>query len=155
MISDANRYYGSAISTIIDVSKKEILIERVERNCAGFYLINNNLPIYIKYSTSRRGPWSFNFQKSHQETHQNIYQKYNECIIAFVCGKDGIAALTHKNFRKVLDESFDDQEAVTIRRRHNAMYQIRGKDGAFEKRVSRSSLEEILNETINYGIINQ
>jgi hypothetical protein len=149
MISDANRYYGAVISIIVDFSEDEVRIKKIPKTCAGFYLINDLLPLYIKYSTSRRGPWVFNFQKSHQEIQQNLYENYSECIVAFVCGKDGVAALSHESFRNVLDESFDHQEAVTIRRKHNEMYRVRGKDGVLERRVSRSSLQDILKQTIN------
>lgn len=149
MISDANRYYGAVISTILDLSENEVCIKKVPEACAGFYLINDTLPVYIKYSTSRRGPWAFNFQETHQEYQQFLYRKYDECIVAFVCGKDGIAALTHESFRIVLDDFFDHQESVTIRRKHNEMYRVRGKDGVLERRVSRSSLEDILEQTIN------
>ena len=155
MISDAHRYYGAVICTVIDAADEAISLTKIQRGAAGFYLINEELPIYIKYSTSRKGPWSFNFHNAQQEIQLSLYREYRECIMAFVCGKDGIAALTHSSFRNVLDESFDEQEAVTIRRKHNGMYQVRGKDGVHEKRVSRNSLREILDQAINGEIITE
>lgn len=143
MITDANRYYGAVFGKIIDFSDDAISIKRASIDYAGFYIIRNNIPVYIKYSTSRRGPWTFNFQQRHQEFQENLFNKYEECITIFVCGKDGVAALNHKEFRKILDCTFEEQEAVTIRRKHNEMYSIKGKDGALERKVSRSSLEEV------------
>ncbi|MEZ5548078.1 MAG: hypothetical protein R3E74_09935 [Pseudomonadales bacterium] len=131
------------------MSNSEIRIKNISETFTGFYLINARLPVYIKYSTSRKGPWVFNFQKAHQEYQQHLFQQFDECITAFVCGKDGIAALTHESMRNVLDDAFDHQESVTIRRKHNEMYRVRGKDGVLEKRVSRSSLADILEHTIN------
>jgi hypothetical protein len=142
MITDANRYYGAVFSRVIDFSDDAISIQKASMDCAGFYIVRKKIPIYIKYSTSRRGPWSFNFHKKHQEFQEALYTKHGECITIFVCGKDGIAALRHNEFRKILDLAFEEQESVTIRRKHNEMYGVRGKDGALERKVSRSSLEE-------------
>lgn len=142
MITDANRYYGAVFGKLVDFSDEAISIQRASIDYAGFYIIRKKIPIYIKYSTSRRGPWTFNFQQKHQEFQENLYARYGECLTIFVCGKDGIAALKHEGFRKILDQTFEEQEAVTIRRKHNEMYSIRGKDGALERKISRGSLEE-------------
>lgn len=142
MITDANRYYGAVFSKVIDFSGGGVSMQRASADYAGFYILQKNIPIYIKYSTSRRGPWTFNFFQKPQEFQESLYAKYGECITIFVCGKDGIAALRHDEFRTVLDHIFEEQEAVTIRRKHNKMYSVRGKNGALERKVSRSSLEE-------------
>lgn len=146
MISDADRYYGAVLSTVVDSFGVPVCICNVSTDVAGFYLINDSLPLYIKYATSRKGPWTFTFQKRHQELLESFYVKYSECIIAFVCGKDGIAALIHSDLRKILDTSFEEQEAVTIRRKRNEMYRVKGRDGILERKLSRNSLDEILKE---------
>ena len=142
MISDACRYYGSALSSIVELSSGPVSIQKLSKQYAGFYLINEFLPIYIKYSTSRRGPWTFNFQRAHQELQESYCCSYGECMVVFVCGKDGVAALTHLDFRKVLDDFFEEQESVTIKRKHNEMYRVRGSNGTLERKVSRNSLNE-------------
>jgi len=146
MITDANRYYGATLISLIDTSINAIKIKKIPEGPAGFYIVDDVLPIYIKYSTSRRGPWVFNFHQEHQAFQEHLYTNYRECIIAFVCGKDGIAALKHDEFRKVLDKEFEVQESVTIKRKHNEMYKVNGKNGALERKVSRSSLEVILQQ---------
>lgn len=148
MISESYRYYGSAIFSIIQVSPEKLEISRIVEAPAGFFLINNRVPIYIKYSKSRKGPWVFNFQKDHQVCQQNIYDTYGECLILFVCGKDGIPTLDHKDFRKILDNHFEEQESVSIKRRHNKLYQVNGRDGRLERKISRNSLEEIFRKLL-------
>jgi len=143
MITDANRYYGAVFSKIIDFSNNEVSIQRAPPDHSGFYIVRKEIPIYIKYSTKRHGPWSFNFYQNHQECQENLYEKHGECIMIFVCGKDGIAALKHEEFRKVLDHEFEEQKTVIIRRKHNEMYSISGKNGVLDRKVSRGSLEEI------------
>ncbi|MBI1423342.1 MAG: hypothetical protein GC149_07740 [Gammaproteobacteria bacterium] len=155
MITDANRYYGAAVISIVDLSTGAVKIKRISESPAGFYFINDILPIYIKYSTSRRGPWVFNFHQGQQEFQESLYKEYKECIMVFICGKDGIAALRHDDFRKILDNEFDVQETVTIRRKHNEMYKVRGKNGALERRISRSSFEDIFQEHERRELIKQ
>lgn len=154
MISDASRYYGCVLHQLIDQSDQKVTIECLDSNIPGCYLVNGKLPFYIKYSTSRRGPWSFNFHMSHQELQKNLYDTYRECITAFVCGRDGIAALPYIELQKILDESFELQEGVSIRRGHNQMYQIKGRNGALDRKVSRSSLSEMFLKNIE-GLIRE
>lgn len=144
MISDADRYYGSVFSRIIDCMPVAVRIEKVIDGAPGFYIVNTRTPLLIKYSTSRFSPWQFNFHEEHQMQQQKLYELYGECVVAFCCGKDGVAAISHKDFRKVLDDNFEEQEAVTLRRRRKEMYRISGRDGVLDRKVSRSSLVEIL-----------
>ncbi|NTG87694.1 hypothetical protein G6L15_16195 [Agrobacterium rhizogenes] len=144
MISDASRYYGSVLHHIIERSEETIEIQRLLGDMPGFYLLNGKLPIYIKYSTTRVGPWSFNFHISHQERQKEIFDMYGDCITAFVCARDGIVALRYSELKKVLDDEFEAQEAITIRRRHNQMYEVKGRNGVLDRKVSRSSLSEIM-----------
>lgn len=148
MIADASRYYGCVLHYLIDRCRIGANITRIDPSFPGAYLVNHSIPFYIKFSTARRGPWAFNFQKAHQEMQHSLAKEYGECVATFVCGKDGIVALRHNELRVILDENFEEQEGVTIKRRHNQMYQIRGRDGKLDKRVSRSSLEEIAKKLI-------
>lgn len=149
MIKDANRYYGSVLSALVDAAPSGLRMRKLNTKTAGFYLVEERIPIYIKYSTSRKGPWVFNFQLSHQEAENCLFREYGLCVIIFVCGKDGIAAIEHSNFRKILDDEFEEQESVVIRRKHNEMYCIRGTNGSLERKVSRSSLDDIFSSNFS------
>lgn len=144
MIPDAHRYYGAAFCSIVDASNAPVVIKRIPELPAGFYLLNDRIPIYIKYSTSRKSPWIFTFHEEHQRAQQQLYEKYGECLTAFVCGSDGIASLIYGDFRKVLDSDFEAQESISIRRRQNEMYKVTGRDGQLERKVSRRSLTDIV-----------
>lgn len=146
MITDASRYYGCVLHHIIDQSEQHVSICSLDDDVPGFYLVNSKLPFYIKYSTSRTGPWSFNFQMAHQERLKDIFDRYSECVTAFVCGRDGIATLPYVELQTILDSNLGPQEIVSIRRRHNHMYQIRGRNGVLDRKISRNRLSEILKE---------
>lgn len=152
MITDASRYYGCVISSLVDLSVTPLQVNKLDNGISGFYLLQNAVPIYIKYSTIRNGPWSFNFHRSHQESERTLFLQYGECIVIFVCGKDGIAALRHNEFCFLLDDDFEDQQSVIIRRKRNHMYSASGKNGALERKISRKSLEDIFNSCIKKSL---
>ncbi len=144
MISDSSKYYGCVLHQLIEQHDQQVSIQRLKGDILGFYLVNSELPFYIKYSTSRTGPWTFNFQISHQQRQKKFFDMYGECVTVFVCGRDGIAALPYAELQKIIDVNSELQEGISIRRRHNKMYQINGRNGALERKVSRSSFSDIL-----------
>ena len=149
MIADSARYLGSVLSHVVDNWGGSVAIQRASDGGAGFYVLNDKVPMFIKYTTKRHSPWSFTFSRSHQLQQQAYYDQFGECLIVFVCGRDGIVALPHNDFRNVLDQNFETQESVTIRRRHATMYQISGRDGKLRHKVGRNSLTEILHTIKN------
>jgi hypothetical protein len=140
MLPDYGRYYGSALTQIVDHCVAPIAIARLDVGVQGYYLLNNKVPLYIKFSRNRRSPWSFTFQRDHQIQYQKIVDGYGDCILALVCGKDGIAALNFAQMREVLDGQFEEQEGISVRRKLNRMYSIGGTNGKLSKKVARDSL---------------
>ena len=149
MIADSARYLGSVLSYVVDNWDGPVTIRRIPDGVAGFYVLNDEIPMFVKYTTKRHSPWSFTFIHSHQVQQQTYYEQFGECLMVFVCGRDGIVALSHNDFRNVLDENFETQESVTIKRRHAKMYQISGRDGKLGYKVGRNSLAEILHAIKN------
>jgi uncharacterized protein YifE (UPF0438 family) len=140
MLPDYGRYYGSALTHIVDQYGKAISIEKLSVGIQGFYLLNGKSPLYIKFSRSRKGPWSFNFHRDHQIKYQQLVETYGDCITALVCGKDGIVALNDSQMRQVLDQHLDEQESVSVRRKLNHMYSVNGSNGELSQKISRDSL---------------
>ena len=151
MISDTARYHGSFFSLLFDSLEVPVTIERIPNLGAGYYLLDRRVPVYLKLSTKRKGPWSFNFFRSHQEAQEELYKKYGECFTCLICGRDGVVGINMKELRKILDASFDEQECISVRRRLNSMYQIKGKDGALETRVGRRAIFDKLRAEIIKG----
>jgi hypothetical protein len=149
MISDAARYYGSALIRVIESCPGPISIDKVDQKSAGFFILNQRLPVYIKYSTQRRGPWLFTFHREHQQRQQHLFDIYSEIVTILVCGRDGIVALAYVDFRKLLDHVFEEQESISVRRQHNQMYTVSGRDGSLDRRVSRGSLAVVLEKSLN------
>jgi len=148
MISNTALYHGSFFSLLFDEASGCIEIERLHNYGNGYYLLDDCLPVYLKHSIKRKGPWTFNFFRSHQEAQQTLFEIYGECFTCMICGRDGVAGLSMNEFRQILDGNFEEQECVSVRRRLNTMYQIKGRDGELERRVGRRSVFETIIETL-------
>jgi hypothetical protein len=97
-----------------------------------------SLVLYLKTSRKRRTPWKFVFHRAHQEELETLSANYGNVYLGFICGDDGIATIDFKTLRFMLDEKFEDQEVVTVRRNPGEMYRLSGSDGALKNAVSRS-----------------
>ena len=143
MIPDYNRYYGCVFVQLLE-QRPKLVVEKMSVDVQGFYLLERSLPLYVKFSRSRRGPWGFNFQAEHQFRCDELAKQFGTVVTALVCGADGIVALDHQQLREVLDSHFDDQEGVTVRRKLGQMYSVTGKDGKLARKISRDSLAVVV-----------
>ncbi|OSQ32834.1 hypothetical protein [Thalassospira sp. MCCC 1A03138] len=148
MISGTARAHGAFFVMLFEEFQRPISVQRISEVGSGYYLLDGKVPVYLKLSTKRKGPWYFNFFHSHQTTQQTLFEKYGECITCLICGQDGIVGLSMSEFREVLDQNFEEQENVTVRRKLKTMYEIKGRDGALNRRVSRGAVFEKLKDTI-------
>lgn len=140
MISETARYHGSFFSLLFENHDNNITIRRLSELGVGYYVIGDIAPVYLKFSTKRRGPWGFNFFRSHQENQKTLFYKYGECFTCLICGRDGVVGLSMAQLRQLLDDEFEEQETVYVRRRLNGMYQLRGRNGSLSNRISRHSV---------------
>ena len=148
MISDTARFHGSFFVLLFECLEEAISIERLPAFGAGYYLLAKRVPVYLKFSTKRKGPWTFNFVRAHQEAQQRLYAKFGECYTCMICGSDGVVGLSMGDFRKVLDADFGEQESVSVRRKLRSRYEIRGRDGILERRVARQAIFQQIRNTV-------
>ena len=94
MISDIARFHDSFFILLFERFGEPVSIERISEIGAGYYLLAGRVPIYLKFSTKRKGPWIFNFSRSHQEAQKQLFHTYGECFTCLICGKDGIVGLS-------------------------------------------------------------
>lgn len=151
MISETARFHGSFFILLFERLDAAVSIERLTQIGPGYYLIEGRIPVYLKLSSKRKGPWQFNFYRSHQEAQQKLYGQYGECFTCMICGKDGVAGLSMSEFREVLDHNFEEQECVSVRRRLKTMYSVKGRDGVLNNRISRGSIFDKLQAEIERG----
>ncbi|WP_298346677.1 hypothetical protein [Ferrimicrobium sp.] len=92
------------------------------------YILDEKVGLYVKYSTKRMSPWTFNFSNVHQAEIAELATQLAEVFIGLVCGTDGIVCLTHEEFRRVLDDDVRPSEWVRATRRRDEQYSVTGSD---------------------------
>ncbi len=153
MISDTARFHGAFFVLLFERIGHEVTVKRLNEYGAGFYLLAGQIPVYLKMSTKRRGPWTFNFFRSHQEVVSKLFSEYQQCFVCLLCGNDGVAGMDMWELRQVLDGTFEEQECVSVYRPLKTMYKIKGRDGVLEGRISRGSIFEKLAVAISKGTV--
>lgn len=112
------------------------------RHVAPFFLLNNQLSVYLKYSTKGRSPWGFTFMPDEQALLQNRASEL-EIVIGLICGADGVAAFTYDDYLSVATPR---KSAIHIAcyRQHGEHYKVKGPDGALAGKVAPSTWQRIL-----------
>ena len=104
----------------------------------GSYILNfkdssNNkalsVGLFIKTSNKRLSPWNFTFKKIHQEEILDLINQCDQVFVILVAGNDGFALLSYEKLKKLLDDTFEETEWVSVSRKHRQNYRVSGKDG--------------------------
>jgi hypothetical protein len=109
---------------------------------APFFFLNNQLSVYLKYSTGGRSPWGFTFTPEEQmQMHDRAAE--SKVVIGLICGADGVAAITFDDYLSV---AFPRKPAIHIAcyRQHGEHYEVSGPDGKLNKKVAPSNWQRIL-----------
>ena len=106
------------------------------------FFVNNHLLVLLKYSTRGRSPWGFTFMPDEQML---LYKRGAESkiIIGLICGADGVAAFTYDAYLKIAALR-DSAIHLACYRKHGEHYEVSGPDGTFERKVSPSNWQRIL-----------
>ena len=142
-VKEIEYYYGAVFYRLIN-SKCSLIINPLDYETKGFFIINNSIPLYIKYTAKRLTPWSFSFFKVHQDDFQRAKDEYGVAFVAFVCGSDGICCLEYEDFKKVLDYVHEDVEWVRISRKKGESYGIKGTDGKIRGKISDCDFPKVI-----------
>lgn len=148
MIPDTARYHGSFFTLLLDNLDEPASFKKLQDMGSGYYLVNEKLPIALKATSKRQGPWIFNFLRNHQQSLSTLESKYGELFICLICGRDGVAGLNMREFRELLVENFQEQGIITVRRKLRTMYNVSGRGGELRHRIGRQDIFEKIKKSI-------
>jgi hypothetical protein len=129
MIKEFEFFHGTIFTKLIHEAKIPLTFETYPTPDNASYILNGKTGIYIKYSTKRLSPWRFSFQKRHQDEMLEMRNKYGEVYLLLVCNDGGIVALSSKDLKEILNETFKPIEWISVARMHRKMYTVKGSDG--------------------------
>ena len=108
-----------------------------------FFILNEYLAVYFKYSTRCRSPWSFTFTQNEQLSLHQFSSKY-EIVIAFICGSDSVAAISYNEYITVATLRTSSVHLACFRK-HRKQFEISGPDGVLCRKVAPSDWQRIFN----------
>ena len=107
-----------------------------------FFVVNNQLVVFLKYSTRNRSPWGFTFTSDEQALLRGRASDL-KIVIGLICGSDGVVAVTYDAYRSV---AVPRESAIHIAcyRNHGEHYEVNGPDGTLDRKVAPSNWQRIL-----------
>lgn len=129
-------YEGAALHMITRVRGVNI------RYDAPFFLLDNRLHVFLKYSTKGRSPWGFTFTPSEQVDLASRGEE-SAIVIGLICGADGVATLAYGDYSQIALQQKTSVH-VACYRQHNEHYEISGPNGVLGTKVPPSMWQRIL-----------
>ncbi len=99
MIEKLEFYHGAALVRLIEDPR----CESIAKHTCG-YRVNRNWIVGIKYSTKAQSPWRFTVSEDDVARFRKAECDFGSCFIAFVCGGDGVCALSWSVVGRLLGE---------------------------------------------------
>lgn len=149
MIKEFEFYHGVIFSRFLHNCAEELCVKSFPSPDNASYVLNDKVGIYVKYSTKRLSPWRFSFQQRHQDEILKIMNQVGEVFVLLVCKDDGIATLSFDELKRILNETHDSVEWISVTRNRRQMYSIKGSDGKLEFKIGQNEFPMKLIKAIN------
>jgi hypothetical protein len=128
MIEKLEFYHGAALVRVIEDPRCETI---AKHGCG--YRVNNNRILAIKYSTKAQSPWRFTFSGDDISRFGAVNEEFGECLVALVCGGDGICALSWALAATLLADS---PGRIAAKRGFAGCYAVSGPTGELKGKVA-------------------
>lgn len=135
-------YEGAALYQLL----KTNAVERVSF-ANPFFILNDEIAVLLKYSTSKDSPWNFVFTGNELAELRHLETAFTYHV-GLVCGSDGVVSLQRSQVLDLVGDC-DANARVGCYRRHDQLYQVNGPTGPLRKKISRQSWVRILETARN------
>jgi hypothetical protein len=138
MIEKLEFYHGAALVRVIEDPR----CETIAKHTCG-YRVNNGRILAIKYSTRAHSPWGFTFSGDDISRFNAAKAEFGDCLIALVCGGDGICALSWSLVATLLANS---PGRIAAKRGFAGCYAVSGPAGALKGKIAMNRWPAIVFE---------
>lgn len=128
MIEKADFYHGAAIIRLVQ-DLRCVSLTKTDY-C---YVINQDRAVVVKYTTKSRSPWRFTLNSDDVKRLNAVTTQYHICILALVCGGDGICAVKWGVAAELIG---DNAGWLAATRRFNGRYSLSGPNGVLARKIS-------------------
>ena len=140
MIDKLHYYHGAAIISLLEnenfsVRKKGLL----------GYIVNDQVFIFVKYTTKARSPWRFSFDQEDVDRCLKMALEHKVVVLGLVCGGDGVCALSWEEAQHLLNTK---PGWISVQRKHNKSYGVAGSVSELRRKVSVKRWFSIIHEVV-------
>lgn len=107
-----------------------------------FFIVNNEVFLFLKYSTKPRSPWPFTFTASEQLVLRTMAAD-KRVMIGLICGGDGVAAVPWRSYSNIASIRASAIH-ISCRRQHGEHYEVNGPDGVLMGKIAPSVWSRML-----------
>ena len=136
MLEKLEFYHGAALVRLIEDPR----CQTIGRHTYGYH-VNKTRFIAIKYSTKARSPWGFTFSQNDIVRLRATEKEFGHCVIAFVCGGDGVCGLP---WTVVVDLLGNAPGGISAKRAFAGCYAVSGPAGMLKGKVAMNRWPSIV-----------
>jgi hypothetical protein len=129
MLDKSAYYHGAAIVQILEDAQ----CRSIRKLGTLGYLVNDDIFVFLKYTTKSNSPWRFTFDQEDVERAAKAAVQYRRVVFGFICGGDGVCAVDGDQGRQLLGSK---SGWIAAERRHNRSYSVWGAEGALKRKIS-------------------
>lgn len=126
-------YLGAALTQIVE--SFGFVSMRKASHTVGHYEINDSRRLFVRYTKSERGPWSFSFRPRDLELIQEELGSGLPFFLGLVCGNTATCLLTVDQLVQVLDIQTLDAQSIRVHTRPRASLNVSGSGGRLNDKV--------------------
>ena len=147
MIKDVEFYHGVVLERLIE-GQVRICITEFEESSKCSYVLDDKVGIYIKHSSNRMSPWTYNFTKIHQDVLAEMATRFNDLFVLLVCGRNGIVCLNFNELKTILNTDHRDNEWIKVSRGPREKYAVCGTDGKLKMKIAESHFPSVVHDAL-------
>jgi len=140
MLDKSGYYHGAALTRLLDDER----CRAVRKHGLLGYVVNDDIFVFLKYTTKARSPWGFAFDQEDVNRCFDMSKQYHRVILGLICGGDGVCALEWEQARELLGGK---QGRIATGRKHNHSYAVWGSEGELKRKVSLRQWPSLLFES--------
>jgi hypothetical protein len=129
MLDKSAYYHGAAVIPILEDAR----CRSIRKLGTLGYVVNDDIFLFIKYTTKERTPWRFTFDQEDIDRCAKVNAEYRRLVLGLVCGSDGVCAVDSEQARELLGAT---PGWIAAARKHNHSYSVWGSNGELKRKVS-------------------
>ncbi len=136
-------YHGVVFTKLLHQANLDFNLKLYSETSNASYVINNQIGLYIKHSTKRITPWTFNMQTEHKEEFNKMIENLKDVFLVLVCGDDGIVTLRSNDLWTIINKDIQG-EWISIARTPRKEYSVKGPKGVLDHKVGKSDFPKVI-----------